>query len=190
MQLHETSWWIGITCVERVEQHLTGWHFQVQKVCYSHEGTLNKFLIDDKGMHESQMMHVLAQGPLRGTYGGWFKNSTQMTIGWTNVPWKTINFSQFHWSFTQIFPPGGYYFLDKPSVYFPKRRWNIFGNVEFLGVGKLCCPDGAEMAEVVPAGLWIATFGAPRWSSTSCFGQHGIGEGHQIGSDLDIGIEY
>ena len=23
---------------------------QVQKVCYSHEGTLNKFLIDDKGM--------------------------------------------------------------------------------------------------------------------------------------------
>ena len=24
---------------------------EVQKVCYAHEGTLNKFLIDDKGMH-------------------------------------------------------------------------------------------------------------------------------------------
>ena len=26
------------------------WLAQVQKVCYAHEGTLNKFLIDDKGM--------------------------------------------------------------------------------------------------------------------------------------------
>ena len=27
---------------------------EVQKVCYSHEGTLNKFLIDDKGMYGAQ----------------------------------------------------------------------------------------------------------------------------------------
>ena len=103
---------------------------------------------------------------------------------------KRSIFHNFTVRLHKFFLLGGYYFLDKPlHIYFPKRRWKIFGNVEFLGVAKLCCPDGAEMAEVVPAGLWIATFGAPRWSSTSCFGQHGIGEGHQIGIDLDIGIE-
>ena len=33
---------------------------EVQKVCYSHEGTLNKFLIDDKGMRWAQRSEVEA----------------------------------------------------------------------------------------------------------------------------------
>ena len=87
MKLH------GITCAERHEQHLIGWHFQVQKVCYSHEGTLNKFLIDDKGMHESQMINVLAQArsfkrnmwvfpKIRVPQNGWFimENPSKMYI--------------------------------------------------------------------------------------------------------------
>jgi len=36
------------------------WACEVQKVCYSHEGTLNKFLIDDKGMHWAQRTEVEA----------------------------------------------------------------------------------------------------------------------------------
>ena len=62
-------------------------------MCYSHEGTLNKFLIDDKGMHESQMINVLAQArsfkrniwvfpKIRVPQNGWFimENPSKMYI--------------------------------------------------------------------------------------------------------------
>ena len=48
--------WLGLWIMP--QRHSTAfWAFEVQKVCYSHEGTLNKFLIDDKGMHWAQCIH-------------------------------------------------------------------------------------------------------------------------------------
>ena len=45
----------------------------MQKICYAHEGTLNKFLIDDKGMLEPQLLsgqgHQLQNGLLTRLVG-------------------------------------------------------------------------------------------------------------------------